>query len=137
MLTIPQNIIIIIISSILLKLWSLFFSYYILFASEMQELTQLTSQIIVSIINILEVLLRLIRYHTGLFWVMFFRMVYSCQSPVLSFYFSLSRSSWKQEYAQIISSCFYYTFLIISLCSGLWGGVGTSCGDGIGDILVL
>ena len=56
---------IIIISSLLFKNWSLFFPYYILFASEMWELLKLTSQILISIIDVIEVLLLLIRCHTG------------------------------------------------------------------------
>ena len=51
----------------------------------MREPLKLTSQILVRIIDVLEVLLRLIRCHTGWFWVMFVRMVKYCQSPVMIF----------------------------------------------------
>ena len=53
---------------------------------------------------------------------MFVRIVDSCQSPVPSFYVSLSRSPCKYEFTHLISSCFSYNIRIISWCSGSQGG---------------
>ena len=84
-------------------------------------------QILISIIYILEALFRLILCRIGLGWVLFVRVVDYCQSPVLSFYLFLGRSSYTYQYTKQIFTCFSDTFCIISGCSESWRGWSRPC----------
>ena len=87
----------------------------------MRERLQVNSHIIIRNIDVLDVIFCLIWCHTSWGWIMFVRVVDSCQSNVLGF-LSISvgiplSSNIPSEYL-----FFSYTFRIISQCSWLWRG---------------